>query len=152
MRKPRSYSPTLSQSPDLVRKDLRAVLQVVRKVRNCRSGCDAGLGHIDGAISSHLISTLPVFFDPPGNYSVTRCRQDHNILMRRFQPYSARSFHLNFQFSRNNFQVPNQFDQQAIGQDQRQRVNTCNIAPGYVHSFADQAWLLTVNHTIASIR
>ena len=53
--------------------------------------------------------------------------------------YSANSkdtFHLNLSLARNGFQTPNQFDQQALGQDQRQLVHSINIAPGYVHIFS----------------
>jgi hypothetical protein len=53
-----------------------------------------------------------------------------------YSPNSKDTFHLNLFFARNRFQTPNQFDQQAVGQDQRQLVNTVNIAPGYVHVFS----------------
>jgi Carboxypeptidase regulatory-like domain len=54
------------------------------------------------------------------------------------------ALHLNLYFVRNFFQVPNTFDQESIGQDQRQLVHTINIAPGYVHTF-NQSTLLTIN-------
>jgi hypothetical protein len=53
-----------------------------------------------------------------------------------YSPNSKDTFHLNLFLARNNFQTPNQFDQQAIGQDQRQTVHSLNIAPGYVHIFS----------------
>ncbi len=46
------------------------------------------------------------------------------------------TFHLNLFLARNNFQTPNQFDQQALGQDQRQLVHSLNFAPGLVHIFS----------------
>src|SRR5438067_9996076 len=52
-----------------------------------------------------------------------------------YSPTSKDTFHLNLFLARNNFQTPNQFDQQAFGQDQRQIVHSLNIAPGYVHVF-----------------
>src|ERR1700686_206612 len=52
-----------------------------------------------------------------------------------YSPNSKDTFHLNLFFARNRFQTPNQFDQQALGQDQRQLVHSINIAPGYVHIF-----------------
>ncbi|MDQ2921867.1 MAG: TonB-dependent receptor [Acidobacteriota bacterium] len=52
-----------------------------------------------------------------------------------YSPNSKDTFHLNLFFARNSFQTPNQFDQQALGQDQRQLVHSVNIAPGYVHIF-----------------
>ena len=45
---------------------------------------------------------------------------------------------------RNFFQVPNTFDQETLGQNQRQLVHSINIAPGYVHTFS-QSILLTIN-------
>src|SRR5712671_747530 len=53
-----------------------------------------------------------------------------------YSPNSKDTFHLNLFLARNSFQTPNQFDQQAIGQDQRQLVHSLNIAPGYVHIFS----------------
>ena len=51
-------------------------------------------------------------------------------------------FHLNLFTARNWFQVPNSYDQ--LTQDQKQRVLTWNIAPGYQHTFNAHT-LLTVN-------
>jgi hypothetical protein len=53
-------------------------------------------------------------------------------------------FHLNLFLARNSFQTPNQFDQQALGQDQRQLVHSLNFAPGYVHIFNSKA-VLSIN-------
>ena len=61
-----------------------------------------------------------------------------------FSPNSKDSFHLNLFLARNNFQTPNQFDQQALGQDQRQIVHSLNIAPGYVHIFSPTT-VLSIN-------
>ncbi len=51
-------------------------------------------------------------------------------------------FHLNLFLARNWFQVPNSYDQ--LAQDQKQRVLTWNVAPGYQHTFGSNM-LLTVN-------
>ena len=51
-------------------------------------------------------------------------------------------FHLNLFTARNWFQIPNSYDQ--LAQDQRQRVLTWSIAPGYQHTFNAHT-LLTVN-------
>jgi len=59
-----------------------------------------------------------------------------------FQPNSRDSLHLNLFGARNWFQIPNTYDQP--GQDQRQKVDSFNIAPGYQHTFGP-ATLLTVN-------
>jgi hypothetical protein len=61
-----------------------------------------------------------------------------------FNPASTDALHLNLLLSRNNFQIPNQFDQQSIGQDQHQLVRSINIAPGWVHTFG-QTTLLTIS-------
>src|SRR5207253_5627393 len=61
-----------------------------------------------------------------------------------YSPNAKDTFHLNLFLARNSFQTPNQFDQQAIGQDQRQIVHSLNIAPGYVHIFSATT-VLTVN-------
>jgi len=61
-----------------------------------------------------------------------------------YTPNAKDAFHLNIFLGRNNMQTPNQFDQQAIGQDQRNLVRTINIAPGYVHIF-NSSLVLTVN-------
>jgi hypothetical protein len=45
------------------------------------------------------------------------------------------ALHVNLFLGRNKFHIPNQFDQQAVGQDQRQLVRTVNLSPGYVHTF-----------------
>ena len=59
-----------------------------------------------------------------------------------WQPAARDTFHLNLFGARNWFQVPNTYDQP--GQDQRQRVLTWNIAPGYQHTFSAHT-LLTSN-------
>ena len=59
-----------------------------------------------------------------------------------FQPTTKDIFHLNLFTARNWIQVPNDYDQ--LTQDQRQRVLTWSIAPGYQHTFGATT-LLTVN-------
>src|SRR5438094_3961303 len=61
-----------------------------------------------------------------------------------YSPNSKDTFHLNLFLARNSFQTPNQFDQQALGQDQQQLVHSLNIAPGYVHVFSATT-VLSVN-------
>ncbi|MEO8597518.1 MAG: TonB-dependent receptor [Candidatus Solibacter sp.] len=59
-----------------------------------------------------------------------------------WQPATNDVFHLNLLAARNWFQVPNTLDQPE--QDQRQKVLTYNVAPGYQHTFGAGA-LLSVN-------
>jgi hypothetical protein len=61
-----------------------------------------------------------------------------------YSPNSKDTFHLNLFLARNRFETPNEFDQQALGQDQRQLVNSINIAPGYVHIFSPTT-VLSIN-------
>jgi hypothetical protein len=61
-----------------------------------------------------------------------------------YQASSADSLHLDLTASRSWFQTPNDFDQQAARQDQRQQLRSFNIAPGYTHLFTP-ALLLTAN-------
>jgi hypothetical protein len=59
-----------------------------------------------------------------------------------WQPGPQDVFHLDLFAARNWFQVPNDYDQ--LSQDQKQRVQTWSIAPGYQHTFNAHT-LLTVN-------
>jgi hypothetical protein len=59
-----------------------------------------------------------------------------------FQPNGKDALHFNLFAARNWIQIPNSYDQ--IGQDQRQRVLTWSIAPGYQHTFSAHT-LLTIN-------
>ncbi len=59
-----------------------------------------------------------------------------------YQPDSANALHLNLFAARNWFQIPTTYDQP--GQDQRQKLITFNIAPGYQHTFGAST-LLTMN-------
>ncbi len=61
-----------------------------------------------------------------------------------YSPNAKDTFHLNLFVARNRFETPNEFDQQALGQDQRQLVNSINIAPGYVHIFSPTT-VLSIN-------
>jgi hypothetical protein len=85
------------------------------------------------------------FLDPP-EFSALHNRGKSTTIFNRFDysPGPNDSLHLNAYFARNFFQIANTFDQQALGQDQRQLVHTINIAPGYVHTFS-QSLLLTIN-------
>lgn len=91
---------------------------------------------VDGNRSGHFFDT-PEFqpFHDIGNNGTIFDRLD-------FQPNGTDVFHLNIFLARNWSQIPNSYDQ--LTQDQRQRVLTWNVAPGYQHTFGGHA-LLTVN-------
>jgi hypothetical protein len=59
-----------------------------------------------------------------------------------YQPNGKDVFHLNIFAARNWIQIPNDYDQ--LPQDQRQRVMTWSVAPGYQHTFNAHT-LLTIN-------
>ncbi len=61
-----------------------------------------------------------------------------------YSPNSKDTFHLNLFLARNKFEIPNTYDQDFLGQDQRQRVKSINIAPGFVHVF-NQSTVLTIS-------
>lgn len=61
-----------------------------------------------------------------------------------FSATSKDTLHLNLFFARNKFQIANTYEQQALGQDQRQQVKSFNVAPGFVHIF-NSSTVLTVN-------
>jgi hypothetical protein len=67
-------------------------------------------------------------FHDRGNSSVVFDRVDYLATNRD-------ALHIDLFLARNNFQIPNQFDQEARGQDQHQLVRSINVAGGYVHSF-----------------
>ncbi|MBV8729869.1 MAG: TonB-dependent receptor [Acidobacteriia bacterium] len=93
---------------------------------------------LDGVRTGHFLDT-PEFtpFHDIGNNETIFDRLD-------FQPDSKDIFHLNIFLARNWFQIPNDYDQIATGQDQRQRVLTWNIAPGYQRTLSATT-LLTIN-------
>jgi hypothetical protein len=59
-----------------------------------------------------------------------------------FQPTGKDTLHFNLFAARNWIQIPNDYDQ--LTQDQRQRVLTWSVAPGYQHTFNANT-LLTIN-------
>ncbi len=91
---------------------------------------------LDGVRSGRFLDT-PEFtpFHDIGNNQTIFDRFD-------YQPNGKDVFHLNIFLARNWIQTPNDLDQ--LSQDQRQRVLTWSIAPGYQHSFGAHT-LLTIN-------
>ena len=54
------------------------------------------------------------------------------------------TLHLDLSLSRSWFQIPNQYDQESVGQDQRQQIRSFNFSPGYTHLF-NNTTLLSAN-------
>lgn len=85
------------------------------------------------------------FLDAPEFVSLHNSGNSFSIFDRvDYSPTVNDTFHLNFFVARNKFEIANTYDQSALGQDQRQRVASLNIAPGYVHIF-NQSTVLSVN-------
>ena len=83
------------------------------------------------------------FLDTPEFLPIHDIGNNETIFDRMdYQPDGRDAFHLNLFVARNWFQVPNDYDQ--LSQDQKQRVMTWNVAPGYQHTFGTQS-LLTIN-------
>ncbi|MBV9083423.1 MAG: TonB-dependent receptor, partial [Acidobacteriaceae bacterium] len=83
------------------------------------------------------------FLDTPEFVPIHDIGNNENIFDRLdFQPNGRDAFHLDLFVARNWFDVPNSYDQ--LAQDQRQRVLTWNIAPGYQRTFSTTT-LLTLN-------
>jgi hypothetical protein len=84
------------------------------------------------------------FLDPPELTVIHSKGNSENIFDRvDFQPRPDDTIHLNLNYARSWFQQPNQFDQAAVGQDQRALINTFNIAPGWTHIFNANTVLTT---------
>lgn len=74
------------------------------------------------------------YLDPPEFSAIHDVGNNQTIFNRLdYQPGDSDTLHLNLFFSRAWFQTPNTYDQQTSGQDQRQRILSYNIAPGWVH-------------------
>src|SRR5205807_6307074 len=109
---------------------------------------DGSLGYGNSKLGNFMTFTFERsgrFLDAP-EFTVLHDRGTSANLFDRidYSPNSKDTFHLNLSLARNSFQTPNQFDQQAVGQDQRQIVHSINIAPGYVHIFGATT-VLTIN-------
>ena len=84
------------------------------------------------------------FLDPP-EFQVFHAKGNEENAFDRldYQINDKDSLHANVGYSRSWFQQPNSFDSAAIGQDQRAKIETFNISPGWTHLFSSNT-LLTV--------
>lgn len=109
-------------------------------------GEEASLGVGNNRVGNFLVvNTLRSgrFLDTP-EFRPLHAVGNSGTIFDRFdwQPGDKDIFHLNVMGARNWFQTPNTYDQPL--QDQRQKVTTFNLAPGYQHTFGSRT-LLTVN-------
>ncbi len=72
------------------------------------------------------------FLDPP-EFEVLHGDGHSQSLFNRLDvhPTELDAIHLNVQLAGSSFDVPNTYDQQALGQAQHQSINSFNVAPGY---------------------
>jgi hypothetical protein len=85
------------------------------------------------------------FFDAPEFAVLHDVGTSLSIFNRFDYNFTAKdTIHLNVLLARNRFEIPNTYEQEALGQDQRQLVRSVDIAPGYVHIF-NPSTVLTVN-------
>ncbi len=74
------------------------------------------------------------FLDPP-EFKAIHAQGDGESVFDRidWRGGGNDSGHLNLGYTRSNFEIPNTYDQAAAGQDQRQRIETLNVAPSWTH-------------------
>jgi hypothetical protein len=85
------------------------------------------------------------YLDPPEFSALHDVGNNQTIFNRLdYQPGQNDTLHLNLFFARSWFQTPNTYDQQLAGQDQRQKILSYNIAPGWVHILSPNS-TITVN-------
>ena len=72
------------------------------------------------------------YLDPP-EFEVLHGDGHSQSLFNRLDvhPTELDAIHLNVQLAGSSFDVPNTYDQQALGQAQHQSINSFNVAPGY---------------------
>jgi hypothetical protein len=111
----------------------------------------AGQPHLGNFISANGVQSGR-FLDPP-EFTVLHAKGNNQNIFDRmdFQPNTHDSLHINANYARSWFQQPNQFDQDAAGQDQRALINTVNIAPQWAHTFSASS-LLTINGFVRADR
>ena len=109
-------------------------------------GGNAGLGFGNEKVGNFLAAEgirSGRFLDTP-EFTTFHDKGNNQTLFDRldYQPGGQDALHLNLFAARNWIQIPNAYDQ--LSQDQRQRVMTWSVAPGYQHTFnAHTLW--TVN-------
>jgi hypothetical protein len=92
-----------------------------------------GGGHWGNFLSLNGLRT-DRFLDPPEAKAI-HAQGDLESVFDRIDWRGAGhdSFRLNLGYTRSNFDIPNTYDQAVTNQDQRQRLETFNIAPGWTH-------------------
>ncbi len=85
------------------------------------------------------------YLDTPEFRPIHAHGNNENLFDRAdFHPNSVDQLQMNVSLSRSWFQNPNQFDQQAAGQDQRGKILSYNVSPSWTHIISPQS-LVSVN-------
>ena len=81
------------------------------------------------------------FLDTPEVVVLHASGDAQNVIERLdYRATRKTALQLNTSLSRSWFETPNTLDQQAIGQNQRQTVNSFNVAPSMLHTFSSSAF------------
>lgn len=80
------------------------------------------------------------YLDTPEHHALHDVGNNQNFFDRfDYHPNEKNLLQLNLSASRSWFQQPNQYDQQAAGQDQHGEILSFNIAPSYTHIFGENS-------------
>jgi len=84
------------------------------------------------------------FLDAPETLALHANGNAQNLIERLdYKASDKTSLQLNTSLSRSWFQTPNTFDQEALGQNQRQSVTSFNVAPQILHTLSNHAFSQT---------
>jgi hypothetical protein len=90
-----------------------------------------GNAHVGNFLSATGLRT-DRFLDPPEFKALHAVGDSQSVFDRvDFRPNDVDTLRLNVHVARSSFDVPNTYDQDALGQDQHQKITTINVAPGY---------------------
>ena len=111
-------------------------------------GFDLNLGAGSAQFGNFLSATglrTDRFLDPP-EFKALHARGSSQSVFDRldFRLTDVDTLRLNVHVARSSFDVPNTYDQDALGQDQHQTIDTFNVAPGYTRVLGSRL-LLTAN-------
>jgi hypothetical protein len=100
-----------------------------------------GVGrHEVGNFLSYSGTRSDRFLDPPEFDAL----HGNGNLNSFFDRIDGGAFHLNVQAAHSSFDVPNTIDQDSAGQDQHQKIDSFNVAPGYTKALNGN-WLFAAN-------
>jgi Carboxypeptidase regulatory-like domain len=100
-----------------------------------------GSHHVGNFVSATGLRT-DRYLDTPEFGALNDHGRDVSVFDRvDFQSNAAGAIHVNLMGAQSSFDVPNSYDQAAVGQRQHQKISTFNIAPGYSKVFGDRTVL-----------